>query len=62
MDYKVEILIKDIAKGDVEDFVAEIVNDYGDQFERAIGNFNICVSERPNGRDPWFPTDINNDG
>lgn len=60
MDFKIEILIKDVAEGDVKDFVSDISNEYGEQFDAGRGQFDIRTSRREDRNSSWFPTDFYN--
>jgi hypothetical protein len=54
-DFKITIIVKDVAKGDVEPLVDEI-EQRGDDFDARRGDFVVETSQFIDGS--WFPVDL----
>lgn len=58
-DFRITIDVKDVAKGDVRNLVAQIEVDHGDDFDMARGDFVVSVSEKQGDR--YFVVDLEED-
>ena len=50
MNYRITIDVLDVARGDVQQLVSDILNEHGDSFDHARGDFDITVSEYRDGK------------
>lgn len=59
-DFKIEVLIKDVARGDL-DLILDFLLDQGPDFDADKGNFIIGLSVRDHAEGSWFPADAEDD-
>lgn len=56
-DFRLNIEIKDVALGDVRDLAEQIMDDNGDGFDAARGDFVITALEKA-GENVWVPVEL----
>jgi hypothetical protein len=53
MDFKIEVLVKDVARGDLET-ITDALDELGPDFDASRGDFQVRILERRDERSPWF--------
>lgn len=56
MNYRITIDVLDVARGDIQSLVSDIIAEHGNSFDIARGDFEISVSEYRDGN--LFAIDI----